>query len=146
MREVLTRIIPLLLIFVFGSLAFSFVPRQGSISKPGWTIKVLTGYDHKPEQGVDSQPGTIAKENGLTISYDIGGFAGEKVISSEKENLLWYKEQTLNKQLVRIAFTKKRELVATFPASAANFWCQINSEEDFAEALLIILSYQASGE
>jgi len=144
MRKKSLMFLKLLLLLLCCGLSLSIVQRQAASSLSGWTIKVLPGYQHERLRGIDSEPGEITKKDGLKIEYDIGMMAGEIVKPSDVSLYLWYKEQTLNGQSVRIAFTKQRVLKATFPDSDANFWCEIRGEEDLADALLMILSYQST--
>jgi len=43
---------------------------------PPGSIRLLPGYHHRLERGIDSKLGTIWKQGGLQLHYDIGEMAG----------------------------------------------------------------------
>ncbi len=109
---------------------------------PPGGIKLLNGYVHIQERGIDTWVGRIKKEGGLDIRYDIGHLAGEYVNFCVRENTcVWYKEQQLKGGLVKIALTKDGSIIATFPKTTANFIAEVKSQEDIADFLIMILTY-----
>ena len=120
--------------------------------KPPGGVQLLEGYIHKAFQGIDSQPGEIAKKDGLKISYDIGAvpkpgapvFGGsysdwtQRVAEKDRR---WYREQTINNQPVHLVYTKEKLLTVSFPKGGINFTCEAKTEADLVDALLITLSY-----
>ena len=137
----------LLFVFLFCLFILSASAQNNNLSKPPRTppsrgIKLLSGYVHIPLQGIDSWVGRIKKEGGLNIKYDIGRLAGEYVSRCLSENTcVWYKEQQLKGGLVKIAFTEDETIIATFPTTTANFYAEVKSQEDIADFLLMILTY-----
>jgi hypothetical protein len=139
-----------LLLFVFTICLFTLsVSAQDQFGRktqkgtpaPGG-IRLLSGYVHTPERGIDSIVGRIKKEGGLDIRYDIGVLAGEYVNHCVRNNTCtWYKEQQLNAGLVKIALRNDNVIVATFPRTVANFYAKVNSQEDIADFLLMILTF-----
>jgi len=112
------------------------------LSPPPGGIKLLDGYVHIKEQGIDTWFGRIKKEGGLNITYDIGRLAGEYVILCLRDRTCaWYKEQQLKGGLVKIALTKDGRIIATFPKTTANFIAEVESQEDIADFLIMILTY-----
>ena len=115
--------------------------RDNTIPTPGG-IKLLNGYVHTPGRGIDSTVGSIKKEGRLNIRYDIGVLAGEYVNHCRRDNTcVWYKEQQLNAGLVKIALQRNGIIVATFSRTMANFYTEARTEEDVAEFLLMILTF-----
>lgn len=115
-------------------------------------MKLLPGYKHQPLQGIDSIVGRIAKEDGLQIMYDIGavlkpgalrtgGSFSDHPKLTPKDQVRWYKEQTVHGQPVHLAYKKDGYLLVSFPQKGANFSVKVSSDEELAEALLMILTY-----
>jgi hypothetical protein len=125
---------------VLALLAISAFATYGSDPPPG-SIKLLSGYKHKTEQGIDTRVGRIWKEDGLTIEYDIGFSAGHYAKPGELDKYSWYKEQVIGKQSLRCALTRDSLLIVTFPDASANFFAKVKRQEDIAEVLLMVLTY-----
>jgi hypothetical protein len=104
-------------------------------------IKLLPGYKHQKEKGIDTRVGKVWKEGALAFEYDIGRLAGNAVKGQSKDNLLWSKEQIVEGHTVQLALTKDRMLYATFPQSSANFFGKVKTDEDVADMLLMVLTY-----
>lgn len=109
---------------------------------PPGGMRMLGGYVHTPGRGIDSTIGSIKKEGGLNIRYDIGAMAGEYVNLCRINNTcVWNKEQQLNAGLVKIALRNDGVIFATFPRTKANFYTETRTEEDIAEFLIMILTF-----
>jgi len=126
-------------------------PAMAADTPPGG-MKLLPGYTHRPLQGIDSVVGEIVKEGGLKISYEIGHVSkpGEPMVGGgfrdrpkllPKAKVRWYREQTINSQPVHVAFSKDRMLLVSFPEKGMNFGAKIGSSEQFADAMLMIVTY-----
>ncbi|HEV2912396.1 MAG TPA: hypothetical protein VGX92_03675 [Pyrinomonadaceae bacterium] len=136
MIKVLLAVSILLLPSMFFATATQTDPAPGG-------IKLLPGYQHKTLQGIDTRVGKIWKEGGLEIKYDIGSLAGDYANPKYfSKDFLWYKEQFVGGRKVRCALFKSNTLVISFPDSSANFMAGVKSQEDIAEMLLMILTYQ----
>src|SRR5262245_29066614 len=116
---------------------------------PG-AMKLLPGYQHTKDPGDDPLSGNIWKERGLDIYYDIGG--GGSATATRKAKALWYKEQVINGRVVQLALAvfpnKNRELYVSVPEGSdrfANFHTRVQSDEDVADMLLIVLTYTPAG-
>ena len=110
---------------------------------PG-SIKLLDGFKHQKMQGIDSRVGKIWIENGLSIQYDIGAMAGNYAKQQREyqaDQMLWAKQQTIKGAKVEVVLRKDRDLYVSFPDKNANFFGKVKTEEELAEALLIVLSY-----
>jgi hypothetical protein len=130
---------------------------------PG-AIVLLSGYKHQKLQGNDSLPGRIWKDNGLEIEYDIGGLTGnfaEQVLSpTSPRKPAWSKEQIIRGMRVVTVLTTDRRLIVTFSAlptglgkgrpggwdQPANFTAKVNSDEDIADMLLMIMTYDPASQ
>jgi hypothetical protein len=126
---------------IFALMAISVVTAQEGDPPPG-SIKLLPSYRHKTEQGIDTAVGRIWKEGGLTITYDIGRLAGHYAGPDAHADFLWRKEQVLGGQIIWCALTKEGQLIITFPKTSANFFAKLKTQEEFAEVLLMILTYR----
>ncbi len=125
-------------------------PAAAAEAPPGG-IRLLPGYTHNPLQGIDSIVGELVKDGGLKISYEIGHVSkpGEPMVGggfrdrpklTPKEKLRWYREQTVNGQPVHVAFTKDNTLLVSFPNKGMNFRTMVRSSEDFADAMLMMMT------
>lgn len=110
-------------------------------------IKLLLGYRHERLQGIDSLVGKIWKDRGVDIRYDIGELAGNYAECKSCEwtkGEVWRKKQIVNGQQVILVFTSSKRFLVVFPQSKANFYATISKEEDMADMLLMLLTFQKS--
>src|SRR6185436_1016690 len=120
---------------------------QNQAGPPGG-ITLLPGYQHERLRGADSVVGRIWKDQGLSIRYDIGGLAGNRVTGNP--NLQWSKEKIVSGNRVQMALTKDRTLIVVFSSVApgprgvpgsmlpANFYATVSNEEDIADMLFMV--------
>src|SRR5437762_1753735 len=102
-----------LVIFVFCSLS---VVAQNQTVPPGGIV-LLPGYQHeRVPTPRDSRNGRIWKDQGLSISYQTGGMAGNRVTGNP--NLQWSKEQTVVGNRLQIGLTRERMLIVVFSSPA----------------------------
>lgn len=128
---------------VVGSLSVALRAASGDDPPPG-SIKLLDGFKHQRMQGIDTRVGKIWKDGGITIQYDIGRLAGNYAEQQRKyqaDQLLWDRQQTWHGQPVELAMTKDRQLYVSFPERQANFYGQVQKEQDLVDALLMVLTY-----
>ena len=105
-------------------------------------LRLLDGYQHKAEAAEDSAAGKIWKEGGITIHYDIGRLAGQCVDPARRCDYAWFREQQVNGHTVYSARTKDGQVLVTFPgAEPANFYADCRSQDDVADMLLMVLTY-----
>jgi hypothetical protein len=128
----------------FGQSKTSMPPNSTAsqtIPPPG-NIKLLPGYVHTPGRGIDSAIGKIGKENGLEIFYDNGPMSGKPAVGAltQKENLLWSKEQEVNGQKFLIVCRKDGAIYVNI-APFTNFMSVVKSDEELADFLLMIMTY-----
>lgn len=114
-------------------------------------IRLLDGYTHQPLQGIDSVVGRISKEGGLQITYEIGslprpgglrlgGQFSDRPKQTPKDQLQWYREQTVNGEPVHLAYTKNDLLMVSYPKRGMNLSVKVTNAEEMADALLMILT------
>ena len=111
---------------------------------PG-SIKLLPGYHYQKENGIDSYAGKIWKKGGVEIEHDIGARAGNYADCKTcgwNDGELWRKKQNVNGQESIVVFTKSKTLIVVFPESKANFYATIHTEEDMADMLLMLCTFQ----
>ncbi|MEQ8786982.1 MAG: hypothetical protein RIC55_11810 [Pirellulaceae bacterium] len=143
--------LPLGIVVLLGAVAASSA--LAADGPPG-AMRLLEGYEHQPLQGIDSIVGRISKEGGLQITYEIGsvpkpggfqlgGQFSDRPKNVPKEELRWYREQTVNGQPVHLAHRKDDVLLVSFPRQGMNFSTTVRTADDMAAALLMILTYPA---
>ena len=117
------------------------------------TIDVPHGYTNKRTGTKDSERGELSNPiRNLIIYYDIGAMAGTHMNSQRTPECLWYQEYSINNRKIFSGIRNregKRQLIITITQEPingafwfpANFWADINKDEDIAEVLLTALSY-----
>lgn len=145
MRKSISIGVGLLLCLVIGSICAG---GASGMNPPGG-IQLLDGYQHKPEQGIDTLVGKIWKEGGPEIGYDIGDLGGDSASHIEADKILWKRQQHIGGRDAVIVMTRQNELYITFVHTdhleSANFWAKVTSPEDVADVLLMVMGYQQSG-
>jgi hypothetical protein len=148
-----------MLVFLATSNIFAAGPPFGN-------IKLLEGYKIKKGWAVDAVTWTIHKEGGLTIDFEAGMNEGFWADPKKQADYLWYREQTVNGHKVMLALIKPglktvwepghprspefgNILLVTFPLGGqadhtANFNAEILNEQELADALLMILTFDAA--
>jgi VWFA-related protein len=138
-------------------------------SPPPFKITLLAGYHHCTEQGIDSAVGSIAKTGGLHISYDIIDLDVDYKTKCDwcegLEGLLWRRDQTINGHRAIFALTQnneptrvkeiingktvfvsedniKKRLVAIFPDAHTRFSATIQSEDQIADMVLMLSTFE----
>jgi hypothetical protein len=110
-------------------------------SDPPGSIRLLPGFEHERGKGIDSRVGRIWGGDGLTIYYDIGPMAGYFVQPEKRSEYLWYREQVVAGNPIRIAFTKEKNLLVTFPRAFANFRASVTDDEALVDMLLMVVTF-----
>src|SRR5262245_31717799 len=123
---------------------------QNQADPPG-NIVLLPGYQHEPLRGNDSQIGRIWRDRGLSIEYDIGRLAPNRIDRSP--NLQWLKEQIVAGKRVQVGLSKDRLLMVVFssdgvtprggsgPTLPAAFTGKVGSDEDIADMMFMVMTY-----
>src|SRR5688572_24086317 len=93
-EDTMRRLHLLALIFAVTTLAAAPKAAPDADAPPGG-IRLLEGYQHKREQGIDSSPGRIWKDGGLIIAYDIGMMAGNYAEGQDEATRVWTRRQVV---------------------------------------------------
>ena len=127
-------------------------------------IQLLEGYKFKRLQAFDAATWAIYKEGGLTIVFEAGLNQGLWADPKKIDQYAWYREQNLNGRKVKFALIKSglktvwepdqprssetgNILLVTFPLNdslpdyTANFKAEILNDQEMADALLMILTF-----
>lgn len=130
------------------SVCFSFgqesKPAPGQKPPPG-NMSLLPGYEHQRLRGIDSEVGQISKKDGLIIRYDIGGMAGNMVVSASRETrapLVWSKVINVGGEDLRIVYFNDGKLIATFEQQYANFFAHTKDRDEVEDFLIMIMTYR----
>lgn len=124
---------------------------SGCSARPRYNLDLLvipSDYKFEHGQGDDSFTGRITRADGHLITFDAGHGAGLAAHPSERtrHKFVWWREQQIGGSPVWLGIrddgSQGRWLFVTFSADGANFWTQITSEADIADALSIILTYK----
>ncbi len=141
------------LIYVFASVFLLNLGVEAAFANdlPG-NIRLLPGYDHIPEQGIDSIVGRIENPDGLSINYEIGnvvapgaprtgGSFTDRPKNSPQDQNRWYDEKDVNGMEVHFAYRTDDWLLVSFPEQGINFSVLVQNQDEMAEALSMILTY-----
>lgn len=140
--------------------------RAEAFDQPYGGVRLLDGYKFKRSHTVDTINGVIYKDGGLTIEFESGISEGYAVDPKSRAKFVWYREQVIGGHKVMLALTKpgvgtvwKPEtprnsppgnvLIVTFPGrfgpdDAANFYAEVLNEQEVAEVLLMVLTFDPS--
>ena len=119
--------------------------------KPRYNLDSLvipSDYTFAHQMGDDSYTERITRSDGHVITFDAGIGSGLAAHLSERSRhkFIWWREQQVSGSAVWLGIRddgrQGRWLFVTFEADGANFWTQIHTEADIADALSIILTYK----
>ncbi|MFA6562491.1 MAG: hypothetical protein WCV00_11340 [Verrucomicrobiia bacterium] len=131
--------------------AILFIGFCSCTARPRYNLDSLvipSDYKFEHGQGDDSYTGRITRADGHLITFDAGIGAGLAAHPTERtrHKFLWWREQQIGGAPVWLGIrddgSQGRWLFVTFSADGANFWTQVTSEADIADALSIILTYK----
>jgi|HubBroStandDraft_6_1064221.scaffolds.fasta_scaffold02825_3 hypothetical protein len=105
-------------------------------------VQLLTGYKLQIGSGTDTWGGTIWKVGGLKIEWDSGLHVGVAADLVDKKDVAWQEEQVVNGQQVICVYTTSNDLIVSFPRLVTNFQGHIERQQDLAEMLLMILTFE----
>lgn len=135
------RVIPVTLTLVVMGLLLALAQVKDTVRTGPGGIRLLPGYLHETEQGIDTCPGRIWKTGGAEIGYDIGLLSGDHASALAHEpGVAWSKTQKTGKSTVMLTMTRERHLVVTINGMA-NFFVQNATDDALADALLMIMTY-----
>ena len=103
-------------------------------------MRLLAGYQHERLFGIDTLVGRIWKPGGPKVHYDIGQLAGNHAQQSDMRR--WSKRQSIGERTFTLTMQTDDTVILTFDQGTANFFVRgIRGDEEFAEVLLMLLSY-----
>jgi hypothetical protein len=174
------KILPASVLFlVLGSVFVSAQTNANEPRKPGdprrpiaidnlGGIVLPAGFRQESRQGKDSRVGAIIRDDGFTISYDIGRMAGvyadqyfpayfdrmrkqthlnpasiEAGIRRFDGAVEWRKEEQVNGETLLLVLLKDSKLIASFPKSYSNFVAQSDTPDKIADFLRIVKTYKS---
>jgi len=92
--------------------------------------------------GIDTWGGAIWKVGGLKIEWDSGLHVGVAADLVDKKDVAWRENQVINGQQVICVYTRSNDLIVSFPRLVANFQGHIQHQQDLAEMLLMIMTFE----
>lgn len=137
--------------------------KRQTLDEPYGKLRMLDGFKYKRAKGSDTIGGRIYKDGGLSIEFESGLSEGYAADPKNKGRYIWYREQQINGNKVFLALTthgagttwqaenprqlpSRRVMIVTFPGrfgpdDAANFYAEVANEEEVAEMLLMVLTF-----
>jgi len=140
------RVIPVTLALAVMGLLVALGQVKDSVRAGPGGMRLLPGYLHEREMGIDTCPGKIWKPAGPEIGYDIGFFAADAAhVLATQPGVAWSKTQDTGRSTIAVTMTRGRYLGITVTSKAhsdkAGFVIQNATDEALADALLMIMTY-----
>jgi hypothetical protein len=104
-------------------------------------MKLLPGYKHLHEQGIDSSVGRIVKGDRTVVQYDIGPMAGIHIDPAHKKQCNRYEEKDVEGQTMRLCITGKRFTVV-FVEAYANFYGEAQDEGELFTIIEMLKTFR----
>jgi hypothetical protein len=144
-NEVTTmRKLPALVMTLCFSIPLAITPQSRDEAKGGIKaspVRLLSGYEARLGAAIDTWGGTISKEGGVKIAVSMGCTLGSVADSVGRKDVIWREEQVVNGMQTVYVYTKWHELIVTFPRQCANFQGKIRNQQDLAEMLITVLTF-----
>jgi|SRR5215831_12685568 len=133
-----------------------------ALDEPYGGLRLLDGYRFERSHTFDTINGVITKPGGLRIEFERGINEGYAVEPKNKDKYIWFREQTVNGHKLMLALVKRdvtpwkpevgrnprpaNVLIVTFPLrigpdAAANFYGEVANEQEIADMLLMVLTF-----
>jgi hypothetical protein len=107
---------------------------------PGRQIQLLPGYKVETEAGMEGPHGRIWNDSGLTIRFSITGRPYGYIESPR----LWTIDQIVNGHHFFFSFNADQSMDVWIPDLGTQFDARIRNQQDLAELLLMVMTYQRS--
>jgi len=132
---------------IFSAILMLFsIPRPESTTQTqpnNFMVRLLPGYRVQNYPTLDTVGAKIYKKGGLEIEYSSGSLMEEEASAITPDKILWKTKQIINGYPLTCVYTRSSDFVATFnDKSPTNFHAHIKSNQDLAEMLLIVLTYE----
>ena len=85
--------------------------------------------------------GRIWKVGGLSIDFDAGIYNPKAIDSIEKKDVQWRVDQIWNGHRVVLVYGSSGRVAVSIIDLAANFQAKVHNEQELAEMLLMVLTY-----
>jgi hypothetical protein len=105
-------------------------------------VHLLSGYKIQIGSGTDTWGGIIWKVDGLKVKFDSGLHVGVATDLVDKKDVAWREEQVVNGQQVICVYMTSNDLIVSFPRLVTNFQGHVQRQQDLAEMLLMILTFE----
>jgi hypothetical protein len=132
----------LLLVFTVSSVSNAHNQDRTNSNAKMFPLQLLPGYKVFSGSGIDSSSAKIWRDGSVTIELSQGLYVGVDVDSIRKEDVAWREEQIVNGERVICVYTKSNEFVVSIPRLAVNFRGHIQNQQEIAEMLLMVLTYE----
>ena len=140
MKKISMLVITVLLLSAFSLAGWSQDRNERSVAAMS-PIELLPGYRMNWVPGIDTAGGTISKTSGIRIYVLLSGGSASQADLVAAKDVVWREDQVVNGRRVICVFTKSNDLVISFPQQVANFRAHIRNQQDLAEMLLMVLTY-----
>jgi poly(3-hydroxybutyrate) depolymerase len=104
-------------------------------------MKLLPGYKHVREQGIDSSVGRIVKGDRTVIRYDIGPMAGLQVTPEDKKFCSSYQEMDVEGQTMRVCL-QGHSFKVTFVEAQANFSGEAQDDGELVSLIEMLKTFR----
>lgn len=123
---------------------YNLITLGKNVTPPPGGLILLPGYQHTSGCGIDTATGTIEKENGLFIRYDIGVLTDNFAAREVNRNVQWYRNEKVGDATVLIVLTRENKIIASFDNPKANFWSLAADQSSIDDFLKMILTYRGT--
>jgi hypothetical protein len=104
-------------------------------------MKLLPGFKHVREQGIDSSVGKIVKGDRTVVRYDIGPMAGIQLTSADKKVCRPYEEMDIEGQKMRLCI-QGHSFRVTFVEAQANFSGEAQDEGELFAVIEMLKTFR----
>jgi hypothetical protein len=141
MRRLLTLAIAILTLGVPSATRAKNQDRTKDVPKR-FPIRLLPGYKATVGYGIDTWGAKIGRDGGITIEFIQGLHVEVEADSFGENDVAWREQQVVNGQQAICVYTKSNDFVVSIPKLAVNFRAHIRNQQDLAEMLLMVLTYE----
>ena len=108
-------------------------------------VRLLPGYKIELRHGFEGDfGGRIWKPGGLSVDFDSGVHNPKAIDSIEAKDVRWRAEQIFDGHHVVLVYGPSGLVAISILDRAANFRAKIRNQQDLAEMLLMVLTFETS--